>query len=219
MKSRSPMVVSGLLFAALALFGYHLFGWRIDGWVLAAGGAVHLAIIMRTDPRLDGFLIAFHYLVALVGLAGIGWVLIDVVGPAAGAGGVLRALLQDQWSEPVQYAIAAGYVLLSAVLFLSLVVVFAWLFHRRRPRRRELLAGLFVASLLNIPCDFALADALSQVAVLDPDESQAFVFAVGVESLDLPLLLHGLIVLMVAGSTWHGWKAGRRVDATVAHPS
>jgi hypothetical protein len=214
------VVVSGLLFAALSLFSYQLFGWTIDGWVLALGGAVHLAVVLRTYPRLDGFLIAFHYFVALVGFAGIGWVLVDVTGPAAGAGGVLLALLQDQWSEPVQYAILAGYVLLLSALFLSLVVVFSWLFRRRKPWRQELLAGLFVASLLNIPCDFALADALSQVAVLDPEESQAFVFAVGVESLDLPLLLHGLIALLVvAVSGWYGWKLQHRLSGEIAHPS
>lgn len=216
MKSRMPVVVSGLLFAALSLFGYQLFGWAIDGWVLALGGAVHLAVVLKIYPRLDGFLITFHYLVVLVGLGGIGWVIVDVTGPAAGASGILLTLLQDQWFEPVQYAILAGYVLLLTTLFLSLIVVFSWLFRRRMPWRQELLTGLFVASLLNIPCDFALTDALSQVAVLNPEESQAFVFAVGVESLDLPLLLHGLITLAVTAAAWHKWKPPHRSSGDVA---
>ena len=212
MKSRSPVVITGLLFAALALFGFQFFGWRIDGWVLALGGIVHLAIVIWTYPRLDSFLIPFHYLVAFVALAGIGWVLINVVGSAwaAGTGGVLWALLRDAWSKPLNYAIMAGYNLLLTSLFLSLVAIFGWLFHRRKLRCQELLAGLFVSSVLNIPCDFALRDVLSHVVVLDPDASQAFVLAVGIGNLEDPLFLHVVIALIVAVYVWRRRKTEQR---------
>lgn len=216
--SRSAVVLSGLVFAAVALLGYQVLGWKLDGWVMALAGAAHLAVVLKRYPRLDAFLIGFHYVVALVGLAGVAWVLVEVAGAAAGARGVASSLLQDQWTEPLQYAIFSGYALLLTALFVVLVVVFSWLIHRRSPKRHELLAGLFVASLLNIPCDFALADALSQVAVLDPEKPQAFVFAVGLESLDFPVLLHCLMALVVAVS-WKVWKPRHSLSRTEPHPS
>jgi hypothetical protein len=202
MTSRSAVVLSGFLFAAFTLLGYQVLGWKLDGFVLALAGVAHLAVVLKSYPRLDGFLIGLHYVLALVGLVGVGWVLLDVAGSPAGALGVATSLLQDQWTEPVQYAIFGGYALLLTALFALLVVLLSWLALRRSPMRHEFLTGLFVASLVNIPCDFALADALSQVAVLDPEQSQAFVFAVGLESLDLPVLLHCLIALVVTVS----WK-------------
>jgi hypothetical protein len=218
MSSRFLVVLSGLIFAVLALFGYQLFDWRVDGWILALAGVLHLTVVLKSYPRLDPFLVGIHYLIAVVGLAGVGSVLLEVAGSADRAGGVLAALLQDQWSQPASYVILSVYALLVAALFLVLVEALSWLLHQRCASRRELLVGCFVASLLNIPCDFALTDALSQVAVLNPEESRAFVFAVGLRSLDLPVILHGVIALVV-GIAWRGWKAQQpvaRADRT--HP-
>lgn len=196
-SARSAVVMSGLLFAAAALFGYQLFGWRMDGWVLVSAGVVHLAIVLRSCPRLDSFLIVFHYLLALAALGGVLWVLVDGGGTPRGAGNIILALCKDQWSEGAPYAFLGGYALLLTTVFLVLVFALSWFFHGRKPERNEVLTGLFVASILNIPCDFAIADALSKIVVLDPQSSRAFIFAAGVTSLDFPLILHGLLVIAV----------------------
>lgn len=218
MKSQATILISGLLFAALAFFSYQLFGWTLDGWILAGAGVVHLAVVINTYPRLDPFLVGVHYTVALAGLGGVAWILLDVVGWASGAGGVLGDLLQHQWSESSSYFVLCVYVVLVTGLFLVLVVAISWLLYHRFPRRHEVLVGLFVASLLNIPCDFALVDPLSQVVVLDPEASQAFIFATGLLSLELPMLLHGLIAVFV-GIAWRGWRAPRSARRPeLAHP-
>lgn len=219
MKSRATVVISGLLFATLALVGYQLFGWRLDGWILASAGVVHLGVVLSTYPRLDLFLVGIHYALALAGLGGVARILFGVVGWTTEAGGVVWALLQHEWSQVATYVLLGVYVVLVTSLFLVLVVALSWLVSHRFPRRHEVLVGLFVASLLNIPCDFALADPLSQVVVLDPDESQGFIFATGVLHLELPLILHGLIALFV-GIAWRGWRhwrSGSRFES--AHPS
>lgn len=203
MRTRVPLVISALFFAALTLFSYQLFGWRLDGWILAGAGIVHLAVVLSSYPRLDPFLIGIHYVVTVVSLGGVVWILLDVAGSAAGAGSVFWALFQDQWSQIASYMILGLYVVLVTALFLILIVAISWLLRQRFPYRHEILEGLFVASLLNISCDFALVDPLSQVAVLRPEESQAFVFAVGIRSLVLPVILHGLVALTV-GALWHG---------------
>lgn len=123
---------------------------------------------------------------------------------AKGALGIASSLLEDQWTKPLHYVFFGGYTLFLIILFILLVLLSVWLSQHRAPTRQEILTGLFVASLLNIPCDFALIDALSQVVVLDAERSQAFVFAVGIASLDFPLLLHGLIALLVVVS-WKRW--------------
>ena len=205
--SRSVVVISGLVFAGLALFGYQLFGLWSDEWVLLLAGVVHLALVLRFYPRLDAFLVELHYAVLIAALAGVVWVLFDGGGTASGSGGVLLALLRDQWSEPLSYAILGGYVLLVTPAIILAVLALSWIMLRRKPQRKELLAGLFVSSILNIPCDFALANVLSQIVVLDPEKSRSFVFAVGLQSLDSPLILHALVVLVIAVSSWRGWES------------
>lgn len=204
MASRTAVVVSGALYAAASMFSYPLIGWKLDGWALLLVGMLHLVIVLRCHPRLDGFVVGLHYLVALVGLAGAVGVILDVSGWSSGVGGVLWNLLRDRWGDPVSYALAGIYVLLVTAFLLLAVVTISWLIRRRSPTREELLAGLFVASLLNIPCDFAFRDALAQVAVLDPVQAQAFVIAIGVDSLQLPLLLHALVVAAVLGTRHSG---------------
>ena len=200
MKPRRLVGLSGLLFAALALFSYKVFGWRLDGWILALTALLHLGVVLRDYPRVDRFLVWFHYLVLLIGLTGVAWVLIDVTGSALGVPRILLPLLCEDWTDPVTYAFLGMYFLVVTSAWLFLILTVTWIVHRRKPRRPELLAGLFVASLLTIPCHFALADVLSAVAVLNPEEAGAFVFAVGLLSLDVPIALHVLTGILVAAA-------------------
>jgi hypothetical protein len=87
--ARSVVVLSGLAFAAMALFGYQLLGWQIDGWILLVAGIVHLAIVLGFYPRLDVFLVVLHYGLALAALGGVVSVLVDAGGAAPKSGPVL----------------------------------------------------------------------------------------------------------------------------------
>jgi len=102
-----------------------------------------------------------------------------------------------------------GYVLLVTAVFLVAILGLSWAVHLRKPRRGELLVGLFVASLLNMPCVFGIMDALSRMGVFCPEESRALAFAVGVENLERPVLLHGLVILVLTYEVWRGRKSPR----------
>ena len=200
--ARTAVLLSGVMFAALSLFSYKLFGWKLDGWLLLVAGAVHLVIVLRASQQLDTFVVVFHYCLALIGLCGVLWILVDTVGFPAGVGNIFLAILGNEWSSPSYYMQFAVYVSLRIGLLCFLIAAVSWSIHRRMPPCRFLLVGLFVGSLLNIPCDFALTDVLAEVVVLDVEKSRPFTFAVGLQSLDFPLLLHAIIAIGTGVAAW-----------------
>ncbi len=207
--SRSGVATSGLLFTVMALFGYQLFGWQVDGWVLSLVGVVHLAVVLGSHSRLDWFLVWFHYFVTFIALGGVVWVLVDVGATPRGAGAIVLMLFRAQWFDALHYWLFASYVFVRAAAFLCAIFGLSWIVRRRSPRRQELLAGLFVASLLNIPCHFAVYDALSQLQVREPEKYRAFSFAVGILSLDFPVRLHAMVLLLLTHDAWRRRKLSR----------
>lgn len=208
--TRSPVVVSGFIFTLLALFGYHIFGWRLDGWILCFGGAIHLAVVLRWYPRLDRFLVSFHYFVTLVALGGFVWILVDAGGTPRGAWVTFLSLLQSQWVKPSYYWFAIKYILVMQLVFFTVILGISWVTHRRKPERNELMVELFVVSLLTIPCELAIIDAIAGMGAFRPEESRAILFAFGIENLTLPVILHGIIASLVIVIAWRSRRDSLR---------
>lgn len=191
------VAASASVFAVLILVATPVFGWQLDGWLVLLGALVHLLVVAAASPRFGSRFVAIHYGILAVTVVAIALVLRGLLGADGSPFSLLGDSLRAEWSS------AAGY--LSRAIYLALVGGFllvasygAWrAMHRRWPRWQEIAPVLFASSLLAVPSDFFVDDALRFADVLDPDLENALVVSSTVDALSYPLLLHALVLVAV----------------------
>jgi len=198
-RSNLTVLMSASLFAIAALVTFHVIDWRIDGIVLTSVAALHLAVVLKCHPKLDSFVVITHYAVLAASVGGILWILAHELGFPAGSFVAAVDLALEFFEQPG----GVGLVLTkTALAILVAILLINYVVHRRRPSREDLVTGLFVATILNFTCFFAITDPTSTVVVYDPEGAPAYTFGVGLSVLVFPLLLHVLVLIPMGVYSW-----------------
>jgi len=198
MKARISVLLAAGLFCFLATLMIMVDHPSYAVVLLTVAAAVHLAVVLHRYPVIDAFQVITHYAVLALSLVAVFSFVVSAFGLPHGAVRVLVALLRVSWSSPVAYGQAVHYIasrgaaLLVGVTLAHLLVQKSW-----RPQLEAVLTGVFVASILFVPCEFLFLDPVAGVIVEDPASASSFGVAVGMGSLEPSLLLHFLIALAI----------------------
>ena len=203
MRRHQAILILGLGFSVLSLVGYRVFGQAADGLALTVAAVFYVFFTVSSRPKISLVFFLIQYLVLAVSLIGIVSFLFEYVGPAKGALSVLVGDFLPTWSHVYAYEKAAVYLGTRLAVIFILVIAASINAQRRRPILEDLVVGMFAGSVVNIPCDFALRDALSGIGTVQFDGSfYAFAFAAGLGSIEFAILLHILVAVATGVFLW-----------------
>ncbi len=191
-------------FIALALAGAWLYGSPFFAWLLLGASILHVLFAIVSYSRVSTPLVLYHMMILVATLLGVLIYLLRVVGFTEGWGEVALNLLEASWSGHEGYLSFAGYAALRVSLIGAMALVTARAFKLQWRSRYVLTVGLFSGSTVNIAFEYARWDPLTRIGVLNHEESEPFIFAVGILGVEYSILFLGLIWLVIAICSWTG---------------